>query len=867
MSSAPQSISGVTYSQQHAGTSGEADLESGAPATEATPLLSARRHDTRRCTLTPNGRQDILQFSAPIYYADENEEQITIEVIRLGLLKGECSASFSTHDGTATHSVQYVGTSGTVTFQHGEHTKTITVKGIDDATWSPSTEFKMCLADPDGCKLGLHLHTVRVKILNRDTFPSNEYQKQVQQGADAIENIGDWRLFLSYLKFNYHTAGVRWQTVVSLLFDQLSNCALFVTLFVGVYMVDTLFARGTSSSKRLVMSDRYQTAVLIALWYVVPTVVLYAWDACKVNMDIRGTSRKFLQDCMMRTFLQYSSASRDKVSSTDLIVNTARSADAVACAYVAAINIAQCLGKIFVVALFIVAFQPDLLAVGCVVIMPGLLLLFAMYHVRIFEKEQKKVDMKLKTLMLLCSETCAQYRLIAEYFKRHLVSETFAKSVDEHTKAMIPESSTRLHAVYITKFISGCFIAIYIVSRAQRVFDNELSLGLFLATITIFGTYLADAISDLNDQLNIIIESFTSIQEFTLYLNLPLELSSLKQFSRERIEATTKMRIALMKEDLADGVLDMESATDAIPLTLVNLSVRNCEGQQVLKDVNMSVEQGRMIAIIGPHASGKRLFLETMSDMLLPAAGSIFVPSHLRLLHVSRNPMFLRMSLTHNLSLGLPSHTKVNIARVKTIMRMLDLEDLIPVVDAEMRIASPRLSTDNEMAVDVGDAHEMADQNPKVLAWLDPLSHSTRAKLHIARALIDNPNVMVLQRPLHHFNEDVGNQILHVIRLHVESRGLGYPEDSVHSRRPRTVFFVPDSAAQATQADTIWQIDRKTHSVFETQKGPAMITPRTIHSSFCGSSGLRESGIGVSQAIRAGMFSRPHDSESTNLQV
>lgn len=36
--------------------------------------------------------------------------------------------------------------------------------------------------------------------------------------------------------------------------------------------------------------------------------------------------------------------------------------------------------------------------------------------------------------------------------------------------------------------------------------------------------------------------------------------------------------------------------------------------------------------------------------------------------------------------------------------------------------------------------------------WLDGLTYTEKVKLHLSRALIMNPEVIVLQRPLHHYD-------------------------------------------------------------------------------------------------------------------
>eukprot|EP00747_Dinoflagellata_sp_TGD_P010306 gnl/TRDRNA2_/TRDRNA2_119739_c1_seq1.p1 gnl/TRDRNA2_/TRDRNA2_119739_c1~~gnl/TRDRNA2_/TRDRNA2_119739_c1_seq1.p1 ORF type:complete len:108 (+),score=8.14 gnl/TRDRNA2_/TRDRNA2_119739_c1_seq1:36-326(+) len=70
-----------------------------------------------------------------------------------------------------------------------------------------------------------------------------------------------------------------------------------------------------------------------------------------------------------------------------------------------------------------------------------------------------------------------------------------------------------------------------------------------------------------------------------------------------------------------------------------------------------------------------------------------------------------------------------------------------------------------------------------------------------------NPEVMTLQRPLHHFDDSDSINILRIIREHIQNRGFCMPAELSHTRRPRTCFFSLEMPGHASEADVIWQID------------------------------------------------------------
>jgi ABC-type multidrug transport system fused ATPase/permease subunit len=789
---------------------------------------------------------DIVQLSAPFFYVEENEDSVAVEIIRLGSLHGAVSVDLSTKDVSAASGRNYVRTKETIVFEQGQHTKKLEIPILNDGEWTPSTEFRIRLKNPEDCRMGLNLHTARVKIINDDRFPSNSYEDVLQEGEEAINKIDTWILFGSFLQFTFNSTGVRWQTLLCIVMDQLRNVCLFVSLCVGVYMVDIVFDRG-HGKRELIMGDRYHEAVLIALWYVVPIFVLFAWDACKVFINIQGTVRKFLQKSMLRSFLAYTQASRRRVTPIDLDVVICESADVASRGYMAAIGALQSMGKIAAVLTFVCLYQPDYHAIASVALMPLLLLAFTLVRVGPTKRAQEEADIKLRVLVMLSHEFCLKYRLIADFYKRHIMSDVFSKSVDDYTGARRSESMVKLVTLSITRFLSGFFICYFIIRKTPAVLSGEFSLGLFLATITIFGTYLSDAITELNNDLNNIVQCFATLQEFTLFFNLPIELMMLKEVSRVRHSTTTKRRSVLMRgtprgTDYKAG----DIFADALDIKLENVAYEydNILGKiEVFSQVNLAVPQGTMVAIAGDTCAGKKTLLELLSDIIMPTRGVVYVPSHLRVLHVSREPMFLKMSLLHNLTFGMPDRQQVDMDRVHYVLKLMNLSHMSHMLDEDgdsdgstsdsdegADAPRPRAATQSSF----GAARDSSFQRRsfksqdvcasfqkqlvklsrhEVTAWVSKTSHTQQVKLHLCRALLANPNVLLMQRPLHHFQETTAAQLIDVFRTHLQDRGLGYPEGTTGNRRPRTLFYIADTPAQAKKADVVWTVSADSTSV------------------------------------------------------
>merc|ERR1712176_997974 len=79
--------------------------------------------------------------------------------------------------------------------------------------------------------------------------------------------------------------------------------------------------------------------------------------------------------------------------------------------------------------------------------------------------------------------------------------------------------------------------------------------------------------------------------------------------------------------------------------------------------------------------------------------------------------------------------------------------------------------------------------------------------VHIARALIMNPEVLVMQRPLLKYSKPMEKNVMDVMNRHCLEHGLGLSATYRHQRRPRSVFFTADNISQLGAVDNTWLIE------------------------------------------------------------
>jgi len=171
----------------------------------------------------------------------------------------------------------------------------------------------------------------------------------------------------------------------------------------------------------------------------------------------------------------------------------------------------------------------------------------------------------------------------------------------------------------------------------------------------------------------------------------------------------------------------------------------------------------------------------------VPAADcQVFVPPHLRILHVSRDVKIMNQSFLKNLIFDQPMEKIGGIERVR---RVCEVAGFQPKVLAA-------LEEDEDTHI----------QGVAQQSWVDHLSMTDYARLNLARALLMNPECLVMQMPLQAFGATEGLRLMSVLHKHVRDRGLGFPSHSQKDRRVRTAFVSISHGDLCCEADNVFEV-------------------------------------------------------------
>ena len=119
----------------------------------------------------PIGVNGNLQFSVSSIRVIEDVGLVNITVLRKGGISGTLTVDFATSDGTATASQDFTSTSGTLSFNAGEPSKSFQIPITDDAITEPDETFSVTLSNPNSLEAMGMPNTLIVTIQDRATTP------------------------------------------------------------------------------------------------------------------------------------------------------------------------------------------------------------------------------------------------------------------------------------------------------------------------------------------------------------------------------------------------------------------------------------------------------------------------------------------------------------------------------------------------------------------------------------------------------------------------------------------------------------------------------------------------------------------------
>jgi ABC-type multidrug transport system fused ATPase/permease subunit len=760
---------------------------------DSTPLSKRKQFGNEDMAST---EKPIVQFAMPLVICSEDDVEVQVQLVRLGLINSVSVVHYTTRDATAKAGREYLATQGTVTFNPGDSMRWLSVPVISVSGWNPSNDFQIELLEEGASNaiLGRYLRRTRVKVVNNDCFPTQTHQEHIvraiQESPPNMEGRSTpfWAMMLEYCKWNFQDPTVRKRTIRKILFGGLHNAEFTLSLFLNVYLIDFIL-NSTRDEEELLFPNRLVNLILASTLKLFTMLLLHICDWISAGAGLIGPSQVMLHGALVERYLNYDESTRKEIHPAEISMGMMSDIPMLVAGYNNIVDGVQVFGRLL--AMLVYQFTAPLLfhrhfaweSMSLTASFPVLAAVFLWWRDETTSEHLDDANRMFHKLAQQVQETVRCYRIIADFKKR---GEFISRLRGISEECMITKKEAALvvlNNLYYAQWIGALAVAFYTLFGGQLVQRSVLPLGMFLANVSIFNAY-AEVWAGIYQVLLNVMNTFPALEHVMVLLNMPIDLTHRRELEENRLQAT---KTAL------EGHQDTMVTAASMPLVFENIVVRYTKcGMERVVPINLSgrmvLQQGTMVCLAGPYGEGKSMLLRIIGGAALPdpKVGRSHVPSYLRVLNVAADAIFFKGTLMENLTIDVASPSDGRLERVKAILGRLLL------ITPYKKNVEKILTSDS------------------VSEWTEEFSEAERNLLNISRALISNPNILCIHKPMRVGMESVElvSAVLKALRDFVDWRGMEQDAATRHQRQPRTCIITSNKQEAIDSADRVYMTSR-----------------------------------------------------------
>lgn len=732
----------------------------------------------------------LVQFSVAEFFCRQNEKYIEIQVSRSGNKSMESAVKYYTQPHSATPHLHYVPTSGTLVFPPGEGSARFFVALKKADRWEGLTEFRVYLEDYSAvnCTVARQVHFARVKIIGVTAFPSAKHQDLLEEGIMAnILSIPWYSLLFEYLWMNFNNPDVRIGTLKRCLSDQTHNITYFFHLLLQVFLLDYVVTVDRPFKPIWGIQDRITCLICIASLDVFFVALVHWFDYRKYNWAVGGPSRKALMQGILMTFLNYDCTNKRLSQGDPLSMALTRdSVDLVHGGYSQSMKLVATFGELMMLTCFtmlsplvfnrpvrVILFFPFFFfpVVQCIFICCR-----ANKTTEALRIRQKRED----DIVAYGHEALVNRGLILDYQLRREFVDCLEEHISNYNFANRVLNRVMLNNNYFMTWTTAILMAWWTIYGGLLVIEGSMTVGVFVTTFKVYdkaGGAFARAYAVVLQLQNVV----PSLVRICAILNSATDLNIRLETQRANRQETIRKRKRLSAIHPTAALDHMNIYVKDVMFDFGEPHASSGLIDGLMRfEGTLEIEQGTMVCLVGREAEGKSTLMRLIGGAIMPTLmrGAVFIPSHLRVLHVMAEPLFFRGTMYYNLTVGVVMEDDAKPERLRKILNRLNLD----------KMTSEMLNSD------------------EVWDWRSVLTMTQIHKLNLARALVANSHMLCVHKPTLVYDEETSQSVVKFLKEFVTERGVyqNIEQSQFNDRRPRTCIFTSSKQLAVDQADQIY---------------------------------------------------------------
>lgn len=318
-------------------------------------------------------------------------------------------------------------------------------------------------------------------------------------------------------------------------------------------------------------------------------------------------------------------------------------------------------------------------------------------------------------------ETLSSIRYVRATSMEKKLSESFQSHLKEVNQQSLKMSiiSATAQGIPQALLLTATFFVIWLLGI--QVIKGTFTLGALLA----FTAYLA--------------QSFSAIQGFSqLYL----------RFQKGKASIVRVLDFLSIPSE-RDGNKNIDESIETVQLQSVDFSFSK---RNVLSNLNLTLQKGDFITIVGESGSGKSTLVNLLARVHNPTAGAIFC-NNTHISEFSRNEWHRKVVvIAHDFPIWhgtIEDHLRLG----KSDVTSEEMSDILKAIGLWQELHSSTTTHDGPLR-----------ENAMML------SAGQQQRLHIAKALLQRPEVLILDEATCHLDQDLEKHILHLIAEKMENK-------------------------------------------------------------------------------------------------